>query len=144
MLYEALLVKHNYDTQSNQACIYDMTIRCNARCKRESKRKWIKHKHRDMFRGSSHCSTSPASHRRIFIIASTQDFSHREPPLRIWANTTRSTQLLSPTNTTYTLRGMAQQLSPLHLEGWALSQTTINLSVEGLGSKPTLQQSPLH
>ena len=27
--------------------------------------------------------------------------------------------------------------SPLHLEGWALSQTTINLSLEGLGSHPT-------
>ena len=28
-------------------------------------------------------------------------------------------------------RGKAQQLSPLHLEGWALSQNKINLSIEG-------------
>jgi len=31
-------------------------------------------------------STSPPSHRRIFINSSTQDFPHREPPMRIWGN----------------------------------------------------------
>ena len=51
---------------------------------------------------SSHCSTSPPSHRRIFTISSTQDFPHREPPLRIWVIQLQSTQLLSPTNTTST------------------------------------------
>ena len=34
------------------------------------------------------------------------------------------------------IRGKAQLKSSLHLEGWTLSQTTINLSLEGLGSKP--------
>ena len=54
----------------------------------------------DLLRDSSHCSMSPPSHRMISIISSTQDFPHREPPLRIWVMQTRSTQLLSPTNTT--------------------------------------------
>ena len=98
-------------------------------------RQWIKHKHQDMFRGSSHCSTFPPSHRRIFTISSTQDFPHREPPLRIWTNTIRSTQLLSPTNTTSTQEARHNN-NHLSLEGYALSQTTINLSLEGLGSKP--------
>ena len=44
----------------------------------------------------------PPSHRRISTNSSTQDFPHREPPLRIWANITRSIQLLSPTNKTST------------------------------------------
>jgi len=63
----------------------------------------IKRKHKDMFRGSSHCSTSWPSHRSISTISSTQDFPHREPPLRIWVPLriwliqTGSTQLLSPT-----------------------------------------------
>jgi len=54
------------------------TIWINTRYKKERvKRQWIKCKHRDMFRGSNHCSTSPPSHRRIFTNASTQDFSHK-------------------------------------------------------------------
>ena len=54
----------------------------------------------NLFRGSSHCATSPPSHRRISTISSTQDFLHREPPLRILSNTiTESTQLLSQPNT---------------------------------------------
>ena len=44
----------------------------------------------------------PPSHRRISTITSTQDFPHREPPLRIWVIQLWSTQLLSPTNTTST------------------------------------------
>jgi len=60
------------------------------------------------------------------------------------ANTIRSTQLLSPTNNLYT-RGKAQQLSPLYLEGWALSQTTITSTLRGIGTKLKLQpHSPLH
>ena len=53
-------------------------------------------------------STSPPSHRKIFTNSFTQDFPHREPPLRIWANTTweYTTPLL--TNTTSTFRGKAQ------------------------------------
>ena len=42
----------------------------------------------------------PPSHRRIFTITFTQDFPHREHPLRIWVIQTGSIQLLSPTNTT--------------------------------------------
>ena len=71
-----------------------------------------------------HTALPPPSHRRIFTNSSTQDFPHREPPLRIWANTTRSTQLLSQQYNLYT-RGKAQHKSPLHLEGWALNQTKI-------------------
>ena len=37
-----------------------------------------------------------------FHYVSTQDFPHREPPLRIWQIQTRSTQLLSPINNLYT------------------------------------------
>ena len=40
------------------------------------------------FKVGAPSSTFPPSYRRIFTIASTQDFPHREPPLRIWANTT--------------------------------------------------------
>ena len=60
------------------------------------------------FEVRAHSSTVPSSHRRISTNSSTQDFPHREPPLRIWVNTTGSTQLLSLTNTTSTLRGKAQ------------------------------------
>ena len=52
-----------------------------------------------------------------------------------------STEDLGNTNLEYTTplsnkynlftRGKEQQLSPLHLEGWALSQNKINLSIEG-------------
>ena len=52
-----------------------------------------------------------------------------------------STEDLGNTNREYTTplsnkynlytRGKAQHKSPLHLEGWALSQTTINLTLEG-------------
>ena len=38
------------------------------------------------FEVRAHSSTSPPSHRRISTNSSTQDFSHREPPLRIWGN----------------------------------------------------------
>ena len=65
-------------------------------------RQWINRKRKDMFRDLSHCSTSPPSHRRISTNSSTQDFPHREPPLRIWVIQTGSTQLLSPINTTST------------------------------------------
>ena len=39
------------------------------------------------FEVQAHSSTSPPSHRRISTNSSTQDFPHREPPLRIWVNT---------------------------------------------------------
>jgi len=38
------------------------------------------------FKVRAHSSTSPPSHRRIFTNSSTQDFPHREPPLRILGN----------------------------------------------------------
>ena len=48
------------------------------------------------FEVRAHSSTSPLSRRRIFTNSSTQDFPHREPPLKILGNTiTGSTQLLS-------------------------------------------------
>ena len=84
-----------------------------------------------MFRGSSHCSTSSPSHRRISTISSTQDFPHREPPLRIWVIQSWSTQLLSQTTTTSTqeVRHKDTQDQPLN---------------KGIGTKPTQSQSPLH
>ena len=68
-----------------------------------------------MFRGSSHCSTSPPSHRRIFTITSTQDFPHKEPSLRIWQIQLGVHNSSLQQNNLYT-RGKAQQLSP-HTRG---------------------------
>ena len=101
VLYEALLVKHKWGTQTNTAKHISMNEQyewCKAQYKRE----------RERFRDSGSnanikicfevrvpSSTSPPSHRRISTIASTQDFPHMEPPLRIWVNTIGSTQLLS-------------------------------------------------
>ena len=53
-------------------------------------------------------STFPPSHRKIYTISSTQDFPHREPPLRIWANTIWEYIIPLSPNTTSTLRGKAQ------------------------------------
>ena len=55
-----------------------------------------------MFQDSSHCFTSPPSHKRISTISSIQGFPHREPPLRIWVIQLWSRQLLSSNNTTST------------------------------------------
>ena len=52
-------------------------------------------------------------------------FPTQGTPLRIWVIQTGSTQLLSPTKHNLYARGEAQQLSPIHLEGWVLSHTTI-------------------
>ena len=76
------------------------------------------------FEVRAHRSTSPPSHRRISTNSSTQDFSHREPPLRIWGNYNWEYTTLS-TNTTSLTRGKAQLKSHLHLEGYVLSQTKI-------------------
>ena len=55
--------------------------------------------------------------RRISTIASTQDFLHREPPLRIWANTTLEyTTPLSP-NTTFHQR---QDTKPKQRKGYTI------------------------
>ena len=54
------------------------------------------------FEVQAHSSTSPPSHRRIFTNSFTKDFPHREPPLRIWANTTwEYTTPLSPNTTSH-------------------------------------------
>ena len=48
------------------------------------------------FEVRANSSMSPPSYKRISTNSSTQDFSHREPPLRILGNTiTGSAQLLS-------------------------------------------------
>ena len=82
-------------------------------------------------------STSTPSHRRISTNSSRLDFPHREPPLWIWV--IQAWEYTTPLSNKYNFytRGKAQHKSPLHLEGWALSQTQINLSLEGQGSKPT-------
>ena len=66
------------------------------------------------------CSTSPPSHRRIFIKSSTQGTSTED----LGNTTLKYTTPLSTNNNLYT-RGKAQQQSPLHLNGWTLSQITI-------------------
>ena len=77
----------------------------------------------------------PTFTRRIFTITSTQDFSHRKPPLRIWVIQTWSTQLLSqkttstqkvrhkltqdqPFNRVIDTKPKLQPQLPLHLEGY--------------------------
>ena len=97
-----------------------------------------------MFRGSSHCSTCPPSHRKIFTMSSTQDFPHREPPLRIWVIQTGSTQLLSLQQYNLYTRGKAQYKSPLHLEGWALSQTRSTSHKRDKAQSHNTTTSPLY
>ena len=75
------------------------------------------------FEVRAHSSTSPPSLRRIFTISSTQDFPHREPPLRIWGKYNQEYTTPLSTNTTSTLRGKAQP-------------TQNHLTLEGLGTKP--------
>ena len=96
----------NTSKGSNQTKhVYDMNNMNNAQCKRERVRESGSNANTKIcFEVRAPNSTSPPSHRRIFTIASTQDFPHREPPLRIWVIQTGSTQLLS------------QPIQPLHLE----------------------------
>jgi len=109
-----------------------------------------------MFRGLSHCSTSPPSHRRIFTISSTQDFPYKEPPLRIWVIQTGGTQLLSPTiqplhkrqdttQITFTLKEMSTELNNYqpHTRGIRhLANTpTITSTLRAIPTQPP--QSPL-
>ena len=100
-------------------------------------------------------STSPPSHRRI---SNPLTCPHREPPPRIWGNTTGSSQLLSLTNTTShrgntnttshkrgrhlakqaqstsSLRGIQiQHQLHLSLEG---ANHNLNLSLEGANHNP--------
>ena len=93
---------------------------CKAQYKRERVRESGSNANiRICFEVRAHSSTSPPSHRRIFTNSSTQDFSHREPLLRIWVNT----------NWEYTAP-LSQPIQPL-TKGKALSQHKINLTNEG-------------
>ena len=79
----------------------------------------------------AHSSTSPPSHRRISTNSSTQDFPHRDPPLRILGKYNREYTTPLSTNTT-SLQRQGTNKSPLHLEGQALSQTNnSHLTLEG-------------
>ena len=75
------------------------------------------------FEVRAHSSTSPPSHRRISTNSSIQDFPHREPPLRIWVNTTLgyTTPLSNNYNLSLEVRHKLTQ-SPLHLKGWHLAK----------------------
>ena len=97
----------------------------------------------------AHSSTSPPSHRRISTNSSTQDFPHREPPLRTLGTYNReyTTPLSNKYNLSLEARRKPIQYPPLTrgvptnsitstLREMTLSQTMINLSQEGLGSKP--------
>ena len=78
-----------------------------------------------------HTALRPRLNTEGFLLTRPHRTSHTRNPLRIWANTIWEYTTPLSTNTTFTLRGKAQHKSPLHLEGWALSQTTINLTLEG-------------
>ena len=67
------------------------------------------------FEVRAHSSMPPPSHRRIFTNSSTQDFLHREPPLRIWGK--YNWEYITPlsTNTISTLRGKALSLHNINL-----------------------------
>ena len=67
------------------------------------------------FEVQAHSSTSPPSHRRISTNSSTQDFPHREPPLRIWGKYNWEYTTPLSTNTTSTLRGKALSLHNINL-----------------------------
>ena len=67
------------------------------------------------FEVRAHSSTSPPSQRRISTNLSTQDFQHREPPLRIWGKCNLGVHNSS-----------LQQIQPLHLE--ARHKPTISTS----------------
>ena len=89
---------------------------------RESQRKWIKRKHKDMFRGSSTQLYVPAFTQKDFHYIVHTGLPTQGTSLRIWANTTSSTPLLSQQIQPLT-RGKAQQTqSPLHLEGCHLAK----------------------
>ena len=57
---------------------------CKAQNKREFRDSASNANIKICFKVRAPSSTSPLSHRRIFTKASTQDFPHWEPPLRIW------------------------------------------------------------
>ena len=59
---------------------------------------WIKHKHGDVFGGSSHCSTFPPSHRRNSTM-STKDLPQRELHREI---TTQHLEYTTPLSNTIT------------------------------------------
>ena len=83
-----------------QACI-KMSKNSNARYKEswELEVERSKRKHKDMFRGSSHCSTSPPSHRMISTM-SIEDLPQRDLHWEIYNLQIRSTHLeLSHTST---------------------------------------------
>ena len=118
----------------------------NARYKRDRVwRQWIKHKKQDMFRDSSHCSTFPPSHRRIFTICPHRTF-HKEPPPRNY-NSTLGVQDSSIKHDHLYTRGIGTKPNHNHLytRGTkAQSQNTITSTQERQGDKAkTLTQSPL-
>ena len=103
----------------------DNKMQCTMRERERVKRQWIKRKQQDMFRGSSHCSTFPPSHRRIFTKSYTQDFPHRESPLRIWVIQIGSIQLLF------------QPIQPLHKRQ---GTTQFTCTLRGIGTQPNKNQ----
>ena len=78
----------------------------------------------------------PAFTQKNFHHTSTQDFPHREPPLRIWQIQIRITQLLSPTKQPlYKRQGTTTITS--HKRDKALSQTNHNhLYTRGITTNP--------
>ena len=121
VLYEALLVKHKWGTQTNTTKHISMNEQyewCKAQYKWERvKRKWIKHKYKDMFRGSSTQLYVPRFRTEGFSLTRPHRTSHTGNLYwGFWETQIGSTQLLSQPIQPLT-RGKAQNKSPLHLEG---------------------------
>ena len=98
-------------TQKYQACIWYEQCKAMQNIKRDRvERERFKRKYKDMFRGSSHYSTSPPSHRRISIM-STQDLLQRD---FYWGITTQHKD--------YTTH-LSTQSPPHKREGTSLAQS---------------------
>jgi len=100
-----------------------------------------------MFRGSSHCSTSPPLHRRIFTM-STQDLPQREPLLKNYNSTLGAHYSSLKYNLLYT-RGIGTKPNHNHLytrgtRHKAKTQPQSPLHKRDRNKAKTQPQSPIH
>ena len=116
---------------------------CKPQCKRERVRESGSNANtRICFEIRAHSSTSPPSHRRISTNSSTQDFPHREPPLRIWGTYNLGVHN-SSLKYNLSLKARHNSKTPLHLEGQALSQTTNRPLTRGIRHKANTNNNHL-
>ena len=89
-----------------------------------------------MFRGSSYCSTSPPSHRKISTM-STQDLPQRDLHQRITTLYLECTTPLSSTNHLYTRGiGTKPKHNHLYIRGTGTKPKHNHLYTRGIGTKP--------